>query len=653
MIATAGTLVPTITGTTANQRVAASGTITPFAGVTIGDLNLGQTETLTVTLSGANGTLTNLGGFSYDQATGNYTVTGTAAAVSAALNGLIFTPAPYQVAPGQTVTTVFTISDTDSALARAANSATSVIATVGTVTPTISGTTAAQSVAASGTILPFANVVIGDRNFGQTETVTVTLSSAANGFLSNLGSGHYDPKRGVFTDTGLAAAISADLHGLTFNPTASLVSHGQTLTTGFTLRDTDSALASVVDNTTTVTATAGASADSLIMLQSSGGQLALWQISGSSINSAGLIGPALGSAWFSLGTGTFYPGDTADIVLQNRDGTVVTWQVRGTALIGGATLAKPPPAWHVRGTGDFYGDGASDILLQNDNGSVAIWEAQAGAFVNAGIVAQNAGATWHVVSTGDFYRDGKADILLQNDDGSMAIWEMQGSTINKAGVIAASTGLGPAWHVKGTGDFYADGATDLVLQNDSGSVAIWEMNGTAVTQAGFVSNRDGSAANPGPTWHVVGTGDFNNQGNTGIVLQSDGGDVAEWQLSGTTVISAAILASPGPAWSVFGSGDGMRFIYSTGPNEILAATPTNPDEFVFTKVAAGWHTITGFSAIQDRIELSTMRFPNFASVQQAISPIAGGTMISLSNNTSVLLPGVDPKSLHASNFVLN
>ena len=231
-------------------------TIAPFSKVIIADVNLAQTETLTVTLSAAaNGTLSNLGGGSYNAATGVYTDAGTAAAVTTALDGLVFTPTANQVAPGQAVTTTFAISDTDTALATVTDSTTSVVATDVAVPPTITGTIAGQLTSDRQTIAPFSKVTIADLNVGQTETVTVTLSAAANGTLSDLVGGSYNAAIGVYTDTGTAAAVTAALDALVFTPTINQVTPGQAVTTGFTIADTDTALATATDSTTTVVAT--------------------------------------------------------------------------------------------------------------------------------------------------------------------------------------------------------------------------------------------------------------------------------------------------------------------------------------------------------------------------------------------------------------
>jgi hypothetical protein len=138
------------------------------------------------------------------------------------------------------------------------------------------------------------------------------------------------------------------------------------------------------------------------------------------------------------------------------------------------------------------------------------------------------------------------------------------------------------------------------LQNDNGTVAVWEMNGATISKSGVVYD-------PCPTWHVVGTGGFNQDGKTDITLQNDNGTVATWGMNGAATASSGVIYNPGPAWSVTGENT-MRFIQSASAGEILAATPTTPEEFVFTNSAAGVHTITRFNPVQDMIELPLAQF---------------------------------------------
>ena len=56
----------------------------------------------------------------------------------------------------------------------------------------------------------------------------------------------------------------------------------------------------------------------------------------------------------------------------------------------------------------------------------------------------------------------------------------------------------------------------------------------------------GGVANPGPTWHIKGTGDFNNDGHSDILWQNDDGSVAIWEMNGTNFIGGGGVGNPGP-----------------------------------------------------------------------------------------------------------
>jgi hypothetical protein len=55
---------------------------------------------------------------------------------------------------------------------------------------------------------------------------------------------------------------------------------------------------------------------------------------------------------------------------------------------------------------------------------------------------------------------------------------------------------GPSWHVEGTGDYDADGKSDILWQLADGTPVIWFMNGMSVVSDGVAGS-----FNPGPDWH--------------------------------------------------------------------------------------------------------------------------------------------------------
>jgi hypothetical protein len=58
----------------------------------------------------------------------------------------------------------------------------------------------------------------------------------------------------------------------------------------------------------------------------------------------------------------------------------------------------------------------------------------------------------------------------------------------------------------------------------------------------------GPVANPGPSWHAVSTGDFNADGHSNILMQNTSGEVSVWEMNGNNIIGGGPVANPGPSW---------------------------------------------------------------------------------------------------------
>ena len=236
---------PTISGTVAAQPTTSEALVHPFSAVTITDPNSGATDTLTITLSGAGGTLSGTG--LINDGDGVYTLAAAApATINTEVDALAFTPTAG--APGTSSTTAFALSDLSSAYATpTVNTTTTVIDTDPAAAPTISGTVAAQPTTSEALVHPFSAVTITDPNSGATDTLTITLSGAG-GTLS--GTGLINDGDGVYTLAAAApATINTEVDALAFTPTAG--APGTSSTTAFALSDLSSAYATPTVNTTT------------------------------------------------------------------------------------------------------------------------------------------------------------------------------------------------------------------------------------------------------------------------------------------------------------------------------------------------------------------------------------------------------------------
>jgi hypothetical protein len=147
-----------------------------------------------------------------------------------------------------------------------------------------------------------------------------------------------------------------------------------------------------------------------------------------------------------------------------------------------------------------------------------------------------------------FDGDGKTDILWRDTaSGTVAIWLMNGTAISSPGVPGS---IPTEWQIKGVGDFNGNGKTDILWRNTiSGTVAIWLMNGTGVSSVGVPGSVPAD-------WQIKGVGDFNGDGKPDILWQQpSSGTVAVWLMNGTAIYSVGVTGSIPADWQIKGVGD--------------------------------------------------------------------------------------------------
>lgn len=228
----------------------------PFADATVVEFDEQRLQLvkLTVTYPPGRGVLG--GGFTV-VAPGVLEFRGTAAEVTAALRGLVFTPVENRIAVGTTEDTRFTVNLDDGFVATPVVVDTAVV----TVTPVndppvITGTVSGQNLYQHSSLRPFVGVNVTDvDDLGlQHQQVTVTIDNRQKGFLSNLGGFVEQPAdSGVYRFGGTPAAVAAAIRGLVFTPTpGGRITPQAPETAVFSIAVHDGFAAPVVDASTTV-----------------------------------------------------------------------------------------------------------------------------------------------------------------------------------------------------------------------------------------------------------------------------------------------------------------------------------------------------------------------------------------------------------------
>jgi hypothetical protein len=641
---------PGIAGTVPGQTITDEATVTPFQGVSITDIHPGQTETVTITLSNAaNGSLSVLGLGSYDSSTGVYTITGTPSAVTGAIDGLVFTPVPHQVVPGDTVTTTFTIDASDTAGDSSSDTTSAVIATAVGDIPAIVGTVADQGVPNQTPSHPFATVSVVDPDVGAVETATVTLSAAGNGALSNLSGGTYNAATGVYSVTGTPTADTAALQALVFTPVAqpngaqpnAARPNADVTTTGFAISPGGGG---IVDTTTSVTSVqqilglAKVPTNQIVISVSPDGS-GFAPAQNGMTNEAVVADPVEGHTYtVPAGYQALFLGGTVDATLSD-------------SLVGAALLVAN------QGNDELIADAANDVLVPGSGNDSLV----GGKY--ASTVVGGSGAATVFAGTGAMQViDGSGPISFGGN--SNAGSSVFGGTGPGASALNASlTGQNQTASVgSSAATITAAGNNNRVIGGDA-SLSVTITGSSATIQAGSGSSAIVSSGNAAL---IVG-GSVGGSGSL-IVIDTGTNDTIMGGASATTV-----TATTGVATAVIGGAGSLTFVGGSGTATVMGGTGATSvmggaGGVVFHAAAstnatvnAGAGTVTIFGASGTTQNLlgtvtGTAARPNFAvagSGNETLNAASSGSSDWLSVNTqatsasTILIAGTGADTLIA------
>jgi hypothetical protein len=194
--------------------------------------------------------------------------------------------------------------------------------------------------------------------------------------------------------------------------------------------------------------------------------------------------------------------------------------------------------------------GPTSVALSGDGTTAIVGNLEDNGSVGAVWLFVSSSRTKYATATHDFNGDGFSDLLWRNQNSFEVVdWLMNGAQVSQ---LYGFGQIPSEWSIVGQRDFDGDGSADLLWRDTSGNVAIWEMNGSTVLNGN--SSFVGSVAT---NWSIVGTGDFNGDSKADILWQDTLGDVAIWEMNGTAILNqnSSFVANVAGQWSIKGTGD--------------------------------------------------------------------------------------------------
>jgi VCBS repeat-containing protein len=205
---------PTATNLTQTKTYTEGAASVALDDIVVTDPDTGETLTATLTLANPSyGTLTTSGTASYTAGTGVWAITGTVAAVNAALAAVAFVPTT-----DNDLDTSITTHIEDALATGPADGSIALNVTAVNDAPTATNLTQTKTYTEGDASVALDDIVVTDVDTGETLTATLTLANPATGALSTSGTASYTAGTGVWTITGTVANVNAALAAVAFVP---------------------------------------------------------------------------------------------------------------------------------------------------------------------------------------------------------------------------------------------------------------------------------------------------------------------------------------------------------------------------------------------------------------------------------------------------
>lgn len=252
-------------------------------------------------------------------------------------------------------------------------------------------------------------------------------------------------------------------------------------------------------------------------------------------------------------------------VYYHSESSVVVLRVEGGLVfepLGDAILAA---------VADIDGDGHSDLIWHDaQTGANTVQYLDEGGQVSRTVdLLAVKDARWKLEAAADFSGNGQSDLVWRNEQtGRILMWQISGGQVR--GILTVNTTpVAPGWRIVGTGDFNNDGQDDIAWRNDNtGQAVVWYM----------WKNYVRGVVGLGPVarnlnWTIETVSDVNKDGRPDLVWrnQSTGG-IAAWLMRGTAFLSFNPLGTlRGDGWKITAVDD----LDGDGEHDILFRNATN------------------------------------------------------------------------------